>query len=151
MKGFPGLGCSGPYRRNTDGESGSQGAGGPQSCWDRAPLPSLTPPPSRRGSSCTQVTKSTAVSYLALKTQHAHGLPTPALPEPMLLCWAPHPLTASTPLRKLDLSEARPRWQPSGHRALWTGWQGLLHHHWGAQHLHCSLRMEQGPETMAAG
>ena len=134
---------------------GAEGIAGCRAAGTGPPLPSRTPTPSRRGSSCTQVTKSTAVSCLALTTHRAHGLPTPALPEPMLLCWAPHTLrpprprgnqTCQRPDRKLLL-----HWQPSGHRALWTGWQGLLHHPWGAQHLHCSLRMEQGPKTMAAG
>ena len=32
-----------------------------------------------------EVTKSTAISSLSLKTHHAHGLPMPAVPEPTLL------------------------------------------------------------------
>ena len=102
---------------------GAEGLAGCRAAGTGPPLPSLTLTPSRGGSSCTQVTKSTAVSCLTLKTHHAHGLPTPALPEPMLLCWAPHTLTASTSLRKPDLSEAGPE-APTSLATLWA--QGSL-------------------------
>ena len=122
MKGFPGLGCSGPCRRNTEGESGSRGARGLQSCWDRAPSPQPHPD-TFQGGLLLHASDQINCCLMSHSKDHAHGLPTPALPEPMLLCWAPHTLTASTSLRKPDLSEAEPE-APTSLATLWA--QGSL-------------------------
>ena len=66
---------------------GAEGLAGCRAAGTGPPLPSLTPTPSRGGSSCTQVTKSTAVSCLTLKTMH---MACPHLPSLNPCCSAGH-------------------------------------------------------------